>query len=292
MKKSQSSRYFSLLIGAALVVCLYLWSSVYRNVSANPVSGEGQISALDVGQADATLINLSNGVQILVDCGRDAGASGAIAERMPAADRKIEYVVLSHPDADHIGGLESVLASYEIGELIETKFEGETELGARLEKKVKERGVKERVVKKSDRVDFTEGAKGLVLWPDEGEAASMSTNDRSLVMRLDYKGGRLMLTGDAEVKAQNGILADFSAEELSSEILKVAHHGSSGALNKKFLEEVRPAYAVISVGKNNSYGHPAQAVLSALQALGAEVLRTDEKGTIDFVYQGGWAVKK
>jgi len=291
MKKSKS-RYFSLIIGAALVVCLYLWSSVYRNASANPVSGEGQISALDVGQADATLINLSAGVQILVDCGRDAGASEAIAQRMPAADRKIEYVVLSHPDADHIGGCESVLASYEVGELIETKFEGETELGGKLQKKAQERGVKERVVKKSDRIDFSEQASGLVLWPDERAAGSMSTNDRSLVIRLDYKGGRVMLTGDAEVKAQSGILADFSAEELSSGILKVPHHGSSGALNKKFLEEVRPSYAIISVGKNNRYGHPAQAVLTALQTLGAEVLRTDEKGTIDFVYQGGWTVRK
>jgi len=290
--KRPKSRYFSLLVGAALVVCLYLWSSVYRNASANPVSGEGQISALDVAQADATLVNLPAGVQILVDCGRAAGDLEAIAERMPAADRKIEYVVLSHPDADHVGGLEAVLTSYEVGEVIETKFEGETELGARLEKKVKERGVKERVVKKSDRIDFSEQAKGLVLWPDEEMAASMSTNDRSLVIRLDYKGGRVMLAGDAEVKAQNGILSAFSAEELHSEILKVAHHGSSGALNKKFLEDVRPLYAVISVGKNNRYGHPAETVLAALKALGAEVLRTDEKGTIDFVYQGGWQPKK
>ncbi len=286
------SRYINYFLLVAVVSVVYLLSTVSRNIEANPVGYEAQISTLDVGQGDAILVNLPGSVQILIDGGRDSRVLDPLQKRMPKFDKKIEYVIATHPDADHIGGLEPVAKSYEIGEFVETKAESQSRTYANLQNTLEKKKVKIDYADKGDRFSFAAGAKGEVLWPKE-DLSNLDSNDTSIVLRLDYKGATALFTGDAELEAQNGILENFNSDEIKSELYKVPHHGSGGALNQKFLEAVSPKYAVVSVGKNNSYGHPAKTVLDALASISARVFRTDEIGTIDFVSNGtNWTKRR
>ncbi|MCX6809811.1 MAG: MBL fold metallo-hydrolase [Candidatus Berkelbacteria bacterium] len=292
MKDRGFSKFLNTILFVAIVFAVFIWSAVNRNISASPTNFEVQVSFLDVGQADAELINLPNSVQILTDGGRDSSVLGPLSKKMPRFDRKIEYVFLSQPDSDHIGGMSFVLDSYSVGEIFETNAKSESKTFEKLKNKIKEKNIKETVVQKGQKIDFSPNASGLILNPDENQIGSLSSNDSSIVMKLDYKGATALFTGDAEIEAQDKIMANFTREQIQSEILKVAHHGSGGALNKNFLNEVKPKYAVVSVGKNNSYGHPSKTVLQALGEINAEILRTDEIGTIDFVSNGGSWTKK
>lgn len=276
-----------LFIGAAFV--LVIFASIYCNIEASPDASGPTISFLDVGQADATLINLGDSTQMLVDAGRDAEAANQVEKAMPKFDKKIEYLVLTHPDSDHIGGALSVIGSYEIGEVIKTDFKSTSATYERLMKEVETKKIPVEIADEGKIYTLNSKAKAKVLWPKESAIGSLTSNNSSIVMQIDIGGSKVILTGDAEIEAQNNILADFSADQLRSDLYKVPHHGSGGALNKKFLSEIGPKFAVISVGPN-SYGHPAATVIEALTVNAAQVLRTDREKTIKFVASGGgWA---
>jgi competence protein ComEC len=210
---------------------------------------------------------------------------------MPSGDKKIEYVVASHPDADHIGGLESVVESYNVGEFIETNADSSSNTFKGLQSALEQKKVKTVRASTGDKFNFATGAEGEVLWP-KSDVSGLSSNDASIVLKFDYKGATALFTGDAELEAQNGVLAKHSADKIKTEVYKVPHHGSGGALDLKFLEAVVPKYAVVSVGKNNSYGHPAQTVLDALGKVKAQIFRTDQEGTIDFATNGASWTKR
>lgn len=273
-----------------ILVALYLWGSVYQNSQANPQITGAQISFLDVGEGDSALINLPNSVQILIDGGRSGTVLGPLAEKMPRHDKKIEYVVESHPDADHIGGLNDVLKSYEVGEIIKTNKTSDSQTFATLEDQIKSKNIPVKIADERDILTFG-GASAEVLSPKESNIESLSSNNSSIVLRFTYQNSCAIFTGDAEIEAQQKIRSTFSSQELKCELFKVAHHGSAGAYDEKLTQEINPKYAVISVGKN-SYGHPVGTVISSLEKLGIEILRTDQKGTIDFVSKGtGWEVR-
>lgn len=286
-----SARFLNYLLLFTLFFGVYLWSSVYRNAEANPSGFEAQVSFLDVGQGDAALINLPGSKQILIDGGRGGFVLDQIRSRMPANDKKIEYVIATHPDSDHIGGLPSVAKSYEVGEYISNGAQNSSQVYTDLKNAVENKHIAKRDATQGDTISFPPGADAQVLWPNE-EGKKLSNNDGSLVLKFTYKGACALFSADAETEAQNRIMAIYSKENLSCELLKVPHHGASTALNKKFTQEVSPKYAVISVGKKNSYGHPTQAVLDALSEIKARIFRTDQEGTIDFATNGTSWTKK
>jgi len=286
MEKKDISRYLNTIIFIGLLFALFLWSSVFRNAEANLSGFEAQISFLDVGQGDAALINLPGSTQVLIDGGEGGFVLDQIKSRMPSGDKKIEYVVASHPDADHIGGLPSVVKSYEVGEYISNGAQNSSQVYTDLKNVVEEKHVAKRDVSQGDTLNFAPGADALMLWPNE-EGKKLSSNNGSLVLKFTYKGACALFAADAETEAQNRIMAIYSKENLSCELFKVPHHGAATALNRKFTGEVAPKYAVVSVGKNNSYGHPTQAVLDALGEVKAQIFRTDKEGTIDFATNGG-----
>lgn len=286
------SKFINYGLVAAVLLAVFLWTTISQNASSNPAVSTAEVDFLDVGQGDATLINLPGSVQILVDGGPDNRVLNQLARHMPKFDKKIEYVFPSHPDADHIGGLASVLQSYEVGEFVETGKTSDSQTFKKLENVVSQKKITVKKIRQGDVIDLSSDAKLEVLWPDENAVKSATTNNSSEVMRFSYHVATVMLMGDAEVEAQNKILASEPEDKIKSDILKVAHHGASSAYDQKFLDEVAPQIAVISVGKNNKYGHPTQIVLNALKNMNLRIFRTDEKGTISFVYSSGkWAQK-
>jgi len=286
------SRIFILvLVGLALLI----WSQV---IYADPKSSDGlEIHFLDVGQGDSALAVLPNGDQLLIDGGPDSAVLQELGQYMPVFDRRIEYVVLTHPHADHLAGLIEVAQRYEVGEVLETDADGESAMWRRWEDLLREKGTPVYHPRQNQVFDWGDGVTFEVLWPSvswaeyETQTWHDKFNDFSIVGRLRFHDQEVMLTGDAEDDVQNK-LCELGAARLASDILKVAHHGSSNGLASCFLEAVAPRWAVISVGKDNKFGHPAASTLDLLKAKVASVLRTDEDGTVSFVLSDNGIVRK
>ncbi len=186
-------------------------------------------------------------------------------------------MIATHPDADHIGGLSSVVRRYRVGHFLSNGATSESGVFADLNRSLEQSSDTERaVLGVGSKLFFPGGAELEVLFPVAGSAAAIGeTNDGSIVARLEYGQASFLLTGD--LPHEETVLPDIEP----ARVLKVAHHGSKYSTSDAWLARVRPEVAIISVGKNR-YGHPADEVLGRLKAVGTEVLRTDEIGNIAY----------
>lgn len=229
----------------------------------------------DVGQGDSILISKGE-VQILVDGGRGDKVLACLSREMPFWDRQIEVVINTHPEEDHIGGLEEVLERYQVGRVIVSDLgEGEAR------RIIEERGIEVYKAKKGDLIKVGEVSL-KVLWPQKGGKVlgASSLNEQSLVLLGSYGRFDWLLTGDIGTEVEESLdgLRDV-------EVLKVAHHGSRFSSGEQFLREVKAELAVIQVGKN-SFGHPTGEVIGRLENSGARVMRNDIDGDIKVVSDG------
>lgn len=242
---------------------------------------------LDVGQGDAILITEGD-TQVLIDGGADSRQLlGQLGRFVPFWDHRIETVIATHPDADHIGGLASVIRRYRVSSFLSNGVESGSDTLTDLKRSLEQSPETEQsVLGTGSRLIFPGGAELAVLFPMGGAAAAFKeTNDGSIVTRLAYGQSSFLFTGD--LPHEESVLPDIEP----AQVLKVAHHGSKYSTSDAWLDRVRPAAVVVSVGKNR-YGHPSEEVLHRLRAAGAEVLRTDEIGNIVFVCQHDACVRE
>ena len=245
---------------------------------------------IDVGQGDAIALRTPRARWILVDAG-DQWRETDVGERVvaPYLRRRggdIAAFILSHPHADHIGGAASVIRRMPVGFVWDggyaqasTVYEGV--LNAARDRRVAWRSARER-----DTIEI-DGVRLTVLSPDAAEiAAAPDANAASVVVMAEYRGVRILLTGDAERDVESRLSARLG-RSLRADVLKVGHHGSSTSTTAPLLDAVAPRIALISVGAGNRYGHPNAEVMEALRARGAQVLRTDDVGTIVVSIDGG-----
>lgn len=246
-----------------------------------------------VGQGDALLIQ-HRSQQILVDGGPDNSVLSCLGKAMPFWDRKIELVVLTHPEADHMTGVIEVVKRYQVVKLMQTKAKRTTPEFTALTAEILNRQVKVQELLAGDKIKLKQMNLDI-LWPDESVADldkltwEKGFNQWSTVILGQYGNFKFLLTGDITEKEEVSML---SLNRLRSvQVLKVAHHGSKFSSSEEFLGTVRPKLAVISVGKN-SFGHPTPEVLDRLNSVGARVGRTDLSGSIEVVSDGeSWWVK-
>jgi competence protein ComEC len=232
-----------------------------------------------VGQGDAILLEYGS-YQILVDGGPDNSVLSCLGKAMPFWDRKIELVVLTHPEADHITGLIEVVKRYQVGKLVKTRAVNQTPEYEALMAAVASRKVLVETLTAGDKVSLKR-LKLEILWPfNKGESFVKNFNQGSVVILGQYGSFWFLLTGDITATEEQTLINLGSLRPVT--VLKVAHHGSKFSSSQKFLEAVRPKTAIISVGKN-SFGHPTPEVLGRLKAVGAKILRTDEVGTVEVV---------
>ncbi|HUQ20234.1 MAG TPA: DNA internalization-related competence protein ComEC/Rec2 [Gemmatimonadaceae bacterium] len=248
-----------------------------------PYSGNVELHVLDVGQGDAILLRTNKGGWVLFDAGRiwktgDAGRSTVI----PYVQRRggaLESFVLSHAHSDHIGGASSVFVALHPKTFWDAAFAQGSEVYDKALRTARDAHVEWRRVHPGDELDVDDVAIEF-LAPDSAWTASLDDpNSASTIALVHYGSVRILMVGDAEAPEEEWLL-DHARNELHADILKIGHHGSSTSSTEAFLAAVHPSTAVISVGADNTYGHPSADVLAALQRVGARVVRTDKVGTI------------
>lgn len=235
---------------------------------------------VDVGQGDGTIVEFPDGKTMLIDAGRDSMAAVAMNATLSADGRsQIDWLVATHPDADHIGGLPAVISANTVGSVWVPDCNHDTETYTAFLQAVSDKGLSIDAAARGKTIATGDNYSIEILWPDAGDSFD-DTNDYSVVIKVTYGKTTFLFTGDATT--EDLLKADCG----DIDVLKVAHHGSDTGTSPALLSALTPKIAVISYGLDNSYGHPTQAVLDALSASGATVYGTGAQGMITVTSDG------
>ncbi|MBI4090264.1 MAG: MBL fold metallo-hydrolase [Candidatus Kerfeldbacteria bacterium] len=265
------------VLTAACAVAVALWSGPAAD-------GGWRLIALDVGQGDAILLQTPDGSDVLVDGGPDERVVERLTKFMSPSDRTLELVVLTHPDADHVGGLPAVAEHFRIERVLETAVRSPSRADRTWEAALDAQQTV-RLKAASGQAMTIGGVEITVLWPPADTPADAEPrNDTSVVLHLRYGEVDILLTGDISSDVEQRLVATGVLPDV--EVLKVPHHGSISSSSQEFLDALKPETAVISVGRNNRYGHPHPVVLRRLERRGIEVRRTDVDGDVVLTVDG------
>ena len=242
-------------------------------------SGAAAVNFYDIGQGDGMMIEAGNNIQVIIDGGATDKIVEKIGRDLPFYDRKIELVIMTHPDKDHLGGLVDVLRYYQVERVLVTGIKCETAICREWDKIIEEKNIPVKIARAGQVINLGGETYLGILSPRENLSGRefKNDNDTSVIVKLISGGRSVLFTGDIGFKVENKLME--SSVNLNSDILKISHHGSKYATSSKFLEAVSPETAIISVGKN-SYGHPAEELLLRISDYGAAIKRTDLDGDI------------
>jgi competence protein ComEC len=233
----------------------------------------------DVGQGDALFVESPTGTQILIDSGPPRTILSNLSSVMSPFDKHIDAIIITNPDADHIGGFMDVLNNYKVDYVFEPGTINDSKIYQNLQQEIQNKNISNILAKKGMTLDLGGGVFIEILFPDR-DVRTWVNNEGSVVARLVYGNNSIMLTGDATSVTEKIILKENSVSNLKSNILKVGHHGSRTSTSQSFVKAIAPSSALISNGKNNNYGHPHKKTLQTLEKFGVKVFRTDLLGTI------------
>ena len=228
---------------------------------------------LDVGQGDSIFIELPQNKTMLIDAATAEYGEGIAEYIYEQGYEKIDYLIATHPHADHIGGMKAVVEKFEIDKVYMPKASTTTKTYKNLLQAIKDKGLKINTAKAGIIIAQSGNLKIDILAPNSDSYDEL--NNYSAVIKITYGDRAFLFMGDAEKLSEQEITADVKAD-----VLKAGHHGSSSSTSEEFLARVNPTAAVISCGKDNSYGHPHKETLEALEKAGIEIYRTDTMGTI------------
>lgn len=282
-----------LLIAALVCVLMALdtaeiiyvpWFHMSGN-SYTVTEGTIEVHMIDVGQGDSILIMAPKG-NVLIDAG-DESAEGDLRAYLDSMKiEKIDYLILTHPDADHIGSADMVVNTYSVGSVMMEPYTytSKTQTYKNLETAIETRSVT--TIDPSPNDVYSLGDLHItILGPLD--TYKDDKNNNSIVARLDYGETSFMMTGDAEKKSEKAMISQYGLTgKLRCNVLKVGHHGSTTSTSEDFLSSVKPQIAIISCGEGNKFGHPKQETLDKLAAAGVTVYRTDKVGTIILISDG------
>lgn len=279
MKKSKVS--FLLLI--VLILSLAISGCVDETTDgAQDYSDKLVVHFIDVGQGDSTFIQFPNGETSLIDGGTKKDGDKVVNYLKKLNITNIDYLISTHPHEDHIGGLPEVIRNFSIGKVYMPDITANTHIFEELLKEIQNRDLKIDLSKAGDLLIDQKGLKFITLAPNIDDYSN--TNDFSIVTKIEYMDNSFLITGDAEKASEVDMIN--GKYNLKSNVLKVGHHGGRTSSNKEFLEKVYPDYSIISLGKDNTYGHPHEETINRLHEVGTKIMRTDELGNIVIVSDG------
>lgn len=263
------------------------WDDLYQGAglssSVTAVEGDVTVHFIDVGQGDCELIKTRNKA-VLIDCGEKEYYADVISYIKSQGIELIDYVIVTHPHSDHAGGMSYILDEFDIGTVIMPKIQESviptTSTYIRLLKSIDNNNIT---------VEYADTGKEYAI--DDIKMTVLSPvkdyddlNNYSVAVKLVHGENSFLFTGDIEKEAENDIME--KNYDISADVLKIAHHGSSTSSQKKFINAVSPHYAVIEVGSPNSYNHPHKETVQLLENKDITIYRTDLYGTIVFVSDG------
>lgn len=277
----------ALALGAA-ISWRYVWRSANRLLL---------VTFLDVGEGDSAVVRAPSGLTILIDGGGEAGPQpgpGDAGDNVVAPAlmmfgvRRLDAVVLTHPDEDHVGGLDSVIEEVPARLIVEPCLPVDTRAYDEFREQARRSHIPVHRARAGQMFRLGDGIMARVLHPGAARITGTGAdpNNNSVVLRLVYQDVSFLLPGDLEREGEEVLLN--SGAPLRSTVLKVAHHGSETGTSPAFLAAVEPKLAIISVGRDNPFGHPSRLTLSRLRRAGAEIMRTDLDGAITVKTNGEW----
>lgn len=251
-----------------------------QNLQTEVINGENVIvHFIDVGQADSILVQ-SDGKNMLIDAGTNEIGKTVVKYLNDLGISKIDYLVGTHPHEDHIGGLDDVIDNFDIGTIYMPKIQTNTKTFESVLDSIANKNLKITSPNVGDTFNVGNASCEIMACGTGSSKEKSNLNLSSIVIRMVYGTQSFLFTGDMEVENEQ------ARSWPETTVLKVAHHGSDTSSSENFLEQVHPKIAVISVGKDNSYGHPKQTTLDKLNKLNTKVYRTDLQGTIVVICDG------
>ena len=249
---------------------------------------------VDVGQGDCCLIKTPNNKTIVIDGGEDFDGKIVLPYLLDRGMTKIDYMIISHFDSDHVGGLLTVMEELKVGQVVISKQGENSENFRKFKEIVKDKKIRLEVADKENRLQIEKNLYFDILWPNNEKLISEnSLNNNSIVCKFCYKDFSILFTGDIEEIAEKQILLEYkdNLQKLNATILKVGHHGSKTSSTQEFMEAVKPKIALIGVGGNNKFGHPNDGVIERLENLGTKIYRTDQMGEISIMLNSKGKIK-
>lgn len=244
-------------------------------------AGTLQVYYLDVGQGDSTYIRTPKGQHILIDAGDNDKGKDVVEYLNHLGVKQLDVVIATHPDADHIGGLDDVISSFPVKSVYAPKVSHTTQTFKDFLLAVKKQKLTIKTAKAGVEIPL-EGVTAKFVGPVKEYGKEL--NDWSAVLHLQYNDTSFLFTGDAEKQSETDILDN--GVDIKADVLKVGHHGSNTSTTASFLKAVSPKYAVISSSKDNKYGHPKKAIVDRLKKAKLTIYRTDTQGTITAISNG------
>ncbi|MFJ7738595.1 MBL fold metallo-hydrolase [Lysinibacillus sp. NPDC097287] len=260
-----------------VIAAMFILAGCAMNTETNktPVNagGEMRVHFIDVGQGDSIFIESPNGQTMLIDGGVKGAGPEIVAYLKELGVQKLDAVVATHPDADHIGGLIAVLNSIEIEEFYDSGKVHTSQTFEEMLTLIDTKNISYNIPKTGDTLAFDEEVSVKVLSADE---TASDNNDASIVLKVTYGDVSFLLTGDAGEALEKEMLQ----KDVKSTVLKAGHHGSNTSSSQSFIQAVHPEVTVLSYGEDNKYGHPHKEVVDRLQEIDSKIYATAEAGTV------------
>ncbi len=276
----------SILLGSSLTGCQVLEESTSVLIQQEKVESKSKektsdksaskmkVHFIDVGQGSAALIE-SKGHYMLMDGGDSDTSSKVVSYLKKQGVRKLDYVIVSHYDSDHLHGVVGALNAFPAEYVIAPNYEEDTRVYESFVKVVKQKKITKIKPKVGKKYKLGK-ARFTILAPNGSNYSDV--NNYSVAIRLVNGSNKFVITGDAETESEYEILEN--KYKVSCDVFAAGHHGSANSSSQKFLQAMKPEYVVVSVGADNNYGHPSQEAMARFKAIGAKILRTDEQGTV------------
>ena len=251
----------------------------------NKLDKKLEIHFIDVGQGDSSLIITPKGKKILIDGGGDEnyniGNNVLIPYLLSKKINTIDYIIVSHFDTDHVGGLISVAEHLKTKNIIISKQINNSKNLYNLVKIANSKNINIIQIRENEIIDIEKDIKLLFLWPRSNEMVlENSLNNNSIVCKLYYNDFSILFTGDIEKESEKRIIKEYDKKILKSNVIKIAHHGSKTSTTSNFIDTVSPSIALIGVGENNNFDHPNIEIINRLKENNIDIYRTDLDGEI------------